>query len=284
MQKIAPILAILLIIGLLGSNIAHADYTDWLKIRIESDKPNVCIFEAESAKVDFNKRSIYKKTVEWIKKWSKELKKEDKIGNWDFTYELILNSTHFDKKEDDFTQCNIMILFDAENLSPPESDLNMAQGYTYFDYSHSTHKYAVIDVFTWSPTNTIVLQELDPNNMKKNPDGSVQIPLTFKYKPVSDDAIRIVLQHEFGHAMGLGHWTDTTTNDFTSIMMPSFNPTSKKDVLKAIKITPDDIKALIELYGKNGFSKNYHDPVPEFAYGLAESVRVLYHYTIQSLD
>src|SRR3990172_350126 len=207
MQKIAPVLVLLLIIGLLGSNLAYADYTEYMKIRIESNNPNVCVFEAENPQVDFAKRGLYKKTVKWISEWSKQLEKEANGGNWDFTYEFIHNSTHFDKKPTDFPQCNVLIVFDAENLNPIESDLGMAQGYTSFDYRSSTHKFSFIDIFTFAPTNEI----------------------------------------------NLGHWSDTTKNDFKSIMVPQFDVRAKG--LENIKITLDDIKALIELYGEDGFSK-----------------------------
>jgi len=273
MQKLASLLAILLIVGLLGTNFAYGDYTEYMKIRIESDKPNVCVFEAENPQVDFAKRGLYKKTVKWISEWSKQLEKEANGGNWDFTYEFIHNSTHFDKKPTDFPQCNVLIVFDAENLNPIESDLGMAQGYTSFDYRSSTHKFSFIDIFTFAPTNEINLGQLDFTNMTKNADGSYEVKLgkeMFTSEPISDEAIRIVIQHEFAHAMGLGHWSDTTKNDFKSIMVPQFDVRAKG--LENIKITLDDIKALIELYGEDGFSKYYQVLIPDLAYGWEKSV------------
>jgi len=274
MQKIAPMLAILLIVGLLGTNFAYGDYTEYMKIRIESDKPNVCVFEAEDSKVDFEKRGLYKKTIKWISEWSKQLKKEANDGNWSFTYELIHNSTHFDKKPTDFPQCNVLIVFDAENLNPIESDLGMAQGYTSFDYRSSTHKFSFIDIFTFAPTNVIDLGQLNFDNMTKSADGSYEVKLgksMFTSEPISDEAIRIVIQHEFAHALGLGHYVDTTTNDFKSIMMPQFDVRAKG--LENVKITLDDIKALIELYGEDGIHKYYQTPIPDLGYGYEKSVK-----------
>lgn len=275
MQKQLSILAILAIIGLLGTNFAYADYTEWIGLRIPYTEPNVCIFEAENAKVDFKKRDLYNKTVKWIETgWIDRLNKYSGDDNWDMTFEFIPNATHYDKKIEDFPQCHVMIVFDAENFIKDENLAN-AQGYTTFDHSKSRHKWAFIDVFTWSPTNEINLGTLDFNNLKKNPDGSFEIPLgevNFTYTKITDEAIRVVVQHEFGHALGLGHYVETLTNEYSSIMISSVDFKATDKTLKKFQIEEDDIKALITLYGKGGFVRTTQSPVPEHAYNWLESV------------
>src|SRR3989304_5861212 len=98
---------------------------------------------------------MQKKTVKWISEWSKQLEKEANGGNWDFTYEFIHNSTHFDKKPTDFPQCNVLIVFDAENLNPIESDLGIPQGFTSFDSKNIPYPMSFIYLFPFAPTNEI---------------------------------------------------------------------------------------------------------------------------------
>src|SRR3990172_1411121 len=109
MQKLASLLAILLIVGLLGTNFAYGDYTEYMKIRIESDKPNVCVFEAENPQVDFAKRGLYKKTVKWISEWKKQLEKKANGGNWYFIKESRNIYEFIYKNPTDFPQCNVLI-------------------------------------------------------------------------------------------------------------------------------------------------------------------------------
>jgi len=273
MQKSLQVLSILAIIGLLGTNFAYADYTEWIGLRIPYSKPNVCIFEAENKKVDFTKRHLYDKTKKWIQEaWIDKLNKYTDSNNWDVTYEFISNATHFNKKITDFYQCHVMIVFDAENLLTSK-DLTDAQGFTSFDHSNSRHKWAFIDIFTWTPTNEIDLGVIDIGKLKQNEDGSYEIPLgdVLIYEPLTDEAIRIVVQHEFGHAIGLGHYTETLTYEYDSLMTPSVDFKLKDKSLKKFHSTEDDIKAVIQLYGKGGFEKMTQAPIPKFAYGWLES-------------
>jgi len=274
MQKLAPILAILLIVGLLGSNFAYADYTEWIGLKIPYEEPNVCIFEAEDAEVDFKKRDLYNKTVKWIQEgWINKLNKYTGSNNWDMTFEFIPNATHYDKKIEDFPQCHVMIVFDSKNLHQND-DLSDAQGFTSFDHSSSRHKWAFIDVFTLSPTNEINLGTIDFSNLKPNADGSYEIPLgesTRTYVPITDEGIRVVVQHEFGHALGLGHYTETLSYEYDSIMVTSVDFKADDKKLKTFHSTEDDIKALVILYGKGGFAKMAGIPVPEHPYGWIES-------------
>ena len=85
-----------------------------------------------------------------------------------------------------------------------------------------------------------------------------------------DEALRAITQHEFGHALALLHETETTTNNFKSLMAPNMSPWGE-DIDKNFIISEDDLKAVVLLYGKEGF-KNYYDPMPEYGYGWEETV------------
>jgi len=194
MHKATPLLALIILCGLVGSNLAYGDYTDYINMRIPQNIPNVCIFEAEEAQVNFQERDFYNKTVNWIQEgWIDNLNNYTNSNNWDMTFEYIPNATHYDMKLEDFPQCHIMIVWDAENDGSREN-LGRAQGYTAFDHSKSVHKYTFIDVFTWAPINKINLGLLQLGNYTQNEDGTFEIPLTeftFEYEEVSDEGTTI---------------------------------------------------------------------------------------------
>ncbi len=274
MHKVTPLLALIILCGLVGSNLAYGDYTEYLNIRIQQNIPNVCIFEAEEAQVNFQERDLYNKTVNWIQEgWIDNLNNYTNSNNWDMTFEYIPNATHYDKKLEDFPQCHVLIVWDAENDGSAEN-IGRAQGYTAFDHSKSTHKYAFIDVYTWAPTNKITLGEINFGNLTANEDGEFEIDLnkvTFDYEEISDEAVRIVVQHEFGHAYGLGHYFKTLTYNYDSLMLPSVEFNSPDDYLTTLQITEYDLEAIVQFYGKDGLKSHVDPPIPDNGYGWNES-------------
>ncbi len=177
-KRVLYALAVVLGVMLLGNGVAYGDYTEYLNIIIPQNIPNVCIFEAEEAQVNFQERDFYNKTVNWIQEgWIDNLNNYTNSNNWDMTFEYIPNATHYAMNLEDFPQCHVMIVWDAENDGSREN-LGRAQGYTAFDHSKSTHKFSFIDVFTWAPTNKINLGMLSLGNYTQNEDGTYEIPLT----------------------------------------------------------------------------------------------------------
>jgi len=268
-------LAVMLGVMLLGNSVAYGDYTEYLKITIPQNIPNICIFEAEESQVNFHERDFYNKTVDWIQEgWIDNLNNYTNSNNWDMTFEYIPNATHYAMDLVDFPQCHIMIVWDAENDGSREN-LGRAQGYTAFDHSKSTHKFSFIDVFTWAPLNKINLGLLSLGNYTQNEDGTYEIPLTevtFEYEEISDEAIRVVVQHEFGHAFGLGHYFQTLTHNYLSIMPPSVTFSNSDEYLIKFQVTEDDLEAIVQIYGTDGLKSYVDPPTPKYAYGWNESV------------
>ena len=175
MHKATPVLAMLAIACLLGSNLAYADYTEYLKINIPQNIPNICIFEAEDPDVNFHERDLYNNTVKWIQEgWLDKLNDYTDSNNWEATFEYIPNATHYDAQIEDFPQCHVMMVWDAGNDGNNAGGLK-AQGFTSFDHSKSSHKWAYIDTFTWSPTNKISLGAINFGNLTANEKGEFEI-------------------------------------------------------------------------------------------------------------
>jgi len=274
-KRVLYALAVVLGVMLLGNSVAYGDYTEYLKITIPQNIPNVCIFEAEEAEVNFQERDFYNKSVKWIQEgWIDNLNNYTNSNNWDMTFEYIPNATHYAMDLVDFPQCHIMIVWDAENDGSREN-LGRAQGYTAFDHSKSVHKYAFINVFTLAPTNNINLGIINFGNLTANEDGEFTIDLnevTFDYEEVVDEGIRVIVQHEFGHALGLGHYFKTLTYNYDSLMLPSVEFNGEAEYLSQFQITEDDLKAVLTMYGKDGLKSYVDPPTPKYAYGWNESV------------
>ncbi len=266
-------LAVVLGVMLLGNSVVYGDYTDYIGLRIPYSVPNICIFEAEEPEVNFQERELYNKTTKWIQEaWIDKLNERTDNNNWDVTFEQIPNATHYDKELIDYPQCHVMIVWDNINRLDNEK-LSNAQGFTSFDHSKSNHKWSFIDIFVSQPSGVIDLGQLDLSTFEANGDGEWEIPLQdyIEYVQLSDEALRVVVQHEFGHAIGLGHYTQTLTWNYDSLMVPSVKFSEDDEFLTSYQSTEDDIEAMIELYGEAGFKEWNHQPKPRFAYGWVET-------------
>jgi hypothetical protein len=117
-------------------------------------------------------------------------------------------------------------------------------GTTSLDFSKSWHKYTYITIYLTAqekaPKITICLGTCEKET------GVEGVPKEFPM-----NTIRNITIHEFGHAIGLGHYhsANKITGFSESAMNPMINPFSE-DIWG---VKANDVNMLIHLYGSNGF-------------------------------
>ena len=240
---------------------ASADQYKTLGIR-HSDNPVVCIFEPDILYTDKGE-DIVNAAYASISLWQEELFKHSPDGNWRFLVVTIPLEDHKYKQASQFPACTILIAFEYTN------EETRSLGYTYLDFSKSYHKYAHIVLFT---------HDLKITHHYDVSDGGGEqsyVKSTFEIKPFSIVALQNIITHEFGHALGLGHYQITDTPIYTvdkpwqdiSIMYYSINPAD----IEVAEPKYVDIKMVETIYKKDGFGGSVSPPLKVGYYTTGDS-------------
>jgi len=80
-----------------------------------------------------------------------------------------------------------------------------------------------------------------------------------------------VVQHEFGHALALGHHFETMTYKYDSLMLPSVEFNAPDEFLNKFQVTKYDLEAIVQFYGKDGLKSYVDPPFPDNGFGWDES-------------
>ena len=203
------------------------------------DNPNVCIMQPAP---EFQQRfqdEVFYETVQSVRGWEYALTNYTG-GDW-YTPILYYNyDDHYDKKTDDYPQCNIFIEYRGDSE-------NKTLGSTAFNFRLSYHQYTYILISLEHPEIKSVEICIGCDGV----DVNQEIKLDMSPKPLPIESIRAIIDHEFGHALGLGHYilNDDEKIHYDSIMKPSFKPFGGS----MMEIRHIDLEALRTIYNDDGY-------------------------------
>ena len=214
-----------------------------LKLR-HTTNPYVCLFEVNP---DIYNDWVGLKyiTISAIEEWILKLEYAYPNGNWTVLVETISWEDHENKTVFDYPQCNIMINYEKSSNSK-------TLGYTALNFNTSWHKFMFINIFLESQKN--ITKIVIGNDMSTSTVNMVK-----QSYPLSENTIKNIIIHEFGHGLGLGHFNlNRSMMGYTqSVMTPTIKPFNENQVLS---VTYIDLVMIGKIYGENGWNK----PVPVF--------------------
>jgi predicted Zn-dependent protease len=245
-MKYAVAILILLVlfmdVPIYAENGEYSKY-DSLKLRHVTN-PNVCLFEVNPELYD-DWKGLKNITISAIEEWILKLEYSYPNGDWSVLVETIPWEDHETATALDYPQCNIMINYE-------KSSNNKALGTTSLNFSQSWHKFMFINVFLESQKNITKIVIGDDMS-------TATVNMTQQSYTLSENTIKNIIIHEFGHGLGLAHFNlnRSIQGHTQSVMIPSISPFNENQVLS---VTYLDLVMIGKIYGENGWNK----PSPVF--------------------
>jgi predicted Zn-dependent protease len=209
---------------------------DSLKLR-HATNPHVCLFEVNPELYDWYKLKYI--TISAIEEWILKLEYAYPNGSWAVLVETIPWEEHEKKTPFDYPQCNIMINYEKTSNSK-------TLGNTSLNFNTSWHKFMFINVFLESQKN--ITKIVIGDDISTSTVNMVQ-----ESYPLSENTIKNIIVHEFGHGLGLAHFNlNRSMQGYTqSVMSPTISPFDENQVLS---VTYLDLVMIGKIYGENGWN------------------------------
>ena len=222
-----------------GENGSYSKF-DSLKLR-HATAPNICLFEVDPLIHD-NWNSLKNITIIAINEWIIKLEYFYPDGDWGIDIKIIPWKDHKTANTLDYPECNIMINYD-------KSSNGTALGNTSLNFNKSWHKYMFINIFLESQksiTKIVVNEDYSSSTVTKIQESY----------PLSENTIKNIVLHEFGHGLGLAHYDkgrlqSQMMSHTQSVMVPSIKAFDDSQILS---VTYIDLVMIGKIYGENGWN------------------------------
>ena len=248
-MRVIPLIIIVILVGIMP---AYADWMDYMNWRISSnDVLGVCIYEPEDQILKEHTDYLINPTMTAVIEWQDRLRTYTNGDEYGMLYYYIPSATYDNKHFTDFAQCNIHIVFWEEKVDEA-SDITLGVAWNLGRINGTDM--SVIEVYPIFDISLPVTVEDGENYTSRE----IEAISEYEYVPIPQDGIYSVVLHEFGHAIGIGHYCDVMDGgQFDSVMVPHFDALSTK-----LNITNYDLASVYHKYGVDGWdSESSYEPI-----------------------
>lgn len=245
-KRYAILLGAILFLNILFNSVSAYNITFEINGPLIYETPSVCILEPKSnLGTDTQIKNWANEAKYAVSEWEVKLKEKEMIkerkSNWEIN---IIEISQSQQESYNYENCFVIILFEyrpyGENLGGETSPLEWDENRSLITiYTIGIGPCTPQDVEYYCSTGTRTTQE-----------------------------IGTIVRHEFGHALGLGHYTsddDKINEDWARgrAPSPSIMTNFLYEIVKEQQIRPLDVDKVREVYGENGFKNTQKETKEE---------------------